>query len=431
MAEAKRSYEKRKINLLYLVEPFPVLSQTYIQREIIEMLRDEDLDVRVINFQKGDENIPLPSELISKILHIGSPGRLEVLKSNSFMFLRSTIKYLGLVSLILFGKHNRLVQKSKDLASLRFGVWLSTEIRNLEIDHIHAHWATRSTTIALVLSKFLGIPFSFTAHAHDIYLKPMLLKEKIAAAKAVATCTNFNRNYLANSVSPGDREKIFTVYHGVDFKTLRFGRKKVNKVPVVLAVGRLVAFKGFTYLVDALDLVKKQGGNFKAAIIGGGPEFENLESRIKEKNLAGNIELLGELPFEEVRKYFEEADIFVAPSIMTSEKAFDGLPNVLIEAMASKTPVVATSVSGIPEAIKNGENGLLVEEKDPKALSEAIQVLLKDEKLRRDFGEAGYMKALKMFDIEKNVKRLKQVILEDKDCKDGGKGRPLPTAQIN
>jgi len=124
---------------------------------------------------------------------------------------------------------------------------------------------------------------------------------------------------------------------------------------------------------------------------------------------------LGELPFEGVKKYFEEADIFVAPSIMTLEKAFDGLPNVLIEAMASKTPVVATSVSGIPEAIKDGENGVLVEEKDPKALSKAIQVLLKDEKLRRKFGEAGYRKALEMFDIEKNVKSLKRVILQEKD----------------
>jgi len=392
-----------------------VLSQTYIQREIIEMLHARDLDVRVIHFQQGDENIPLPPELISKISNISNPGRLKVLVPNASEFLRSPIRYLDLVRLILFGKHVRLAQKLKDLASLRFGAWLSTEVRNLDIDHIHAHWATRPTLIALVLSKFLGIPFSFTAHAHDIYLEPILLKEKISSAKAVVTCTDFNRNYLANSVSPGDREKIFTVYHGVDFKTLRFGRKKVNKVPVVLAVGRLVTFKGFSYLIDALDLVKKQGGDFKAVIIGGGPEFGNLKSQIKEKNLAGSIKLLGELPFEEVKKYFKEADIFVTPSTMTLEKAFDGLPNVLIEAMASKTPIVATRVSGIPEAVKDGENGLLVAEKDAKALSKAIQVLLNDKELRKKFGEAGYRKALRMFDIEKNVKSLKRVILQEKD----------------
>ena len=404
---------KKKINLLYLVGAFPVISQTYIQREILEMIHDKDLDVRVIHFQKGDDNIPLPPELGSKISYIGSPGRLKVLVSNAFVFLKSPIKYLGLVRLILFGKHDRLVIKFRELRSLRFGVWLSNEIRNLDVDHVHAHWATRPTLIALVLSKFLEIPFSFTAHAHDIYVKPVLLKEKISSARAVITCTDFNRNYLATSVSPGDREKIFTVYHGVDFGTLKFKRKKANKVPVILAVGRLVTYKGFSYLIDALDLIKKQGGNFKVMVVGGGPEFENLESQIKDKNLAGSIELLGELPFEEVKKYFGDADIFVAPSIMTPEKAFDGLPNVLIEAMASKTPVVATQVSGIPEAITESEDGLLVEEKDPKALYKAIQVLLKNEKLRRKFGEAGYRKALKMFDIEKNVKRLKQIILED------------------
>jgi len=261
---------RRKINLLYVIGSFPVLSETFIQREIMEIFQDKRLNIKIISFRKGDESIPLPPEVRSKILYF-KPEPLKLFLYNVVEFFRSPIKYLGLVRLILFGKHNRLVLKILDLGSFLIGASLSKEIRNLDIDHIHAQWATWPTTIALVLSRLQDIPFTFTAHAHDIYLRQMLLKEKIALAKAVITISKFNQNYLRSLASPKDRSKIILNYLGVNFKDLRFSpKRKANEVPLILAVGRLVSFKGFSYLVDALDLVKKQGKDFRAVIIGGG-----------------------------------------------------------------------------------------------------------------------------------------------------------------
>lgn len=407
---SKNRMKKRKVSLLYLVGTFPVLSETFIQREILEMVRDNRLDIKIVSFRKGDENIPLSPELRSKILYF-KPGVLKIFLHNVVEFLRNPVKYLDLARLILFGKHNQLALKAVDLGSLFVGVSLSNEIRNLDVDHIHAHFATWPTTIALVLFRLRGIPFTFTAHAHDIQTRKMLLKEKISLAEAVVTCTKFNKEYLAGLASPQDRDKIFCVYHGMDLKTFDFKEERDNKVPLILAVGRLIPVKGFPYLIDALELVKKRGRTFQAVIIGEGPESQKLKQRISERNLIKNVNLLGALPFEDVKKHFGRADIFVAPSVIESPKRHDVLPNVLIEAMFSGVPVVATRISGLPEAVKNGENGFLVEERDTKALADAIYTLLANQELRRKFGKDGRNKALKMFDIQKNVQRLKQVIL--------------------
>jgi glycosyltransferase involved in cell wall biosynthesis len=170
-------------------------------------------------------------------------------------------------------------------------------------------------------------------------------------------------------------------------------------------------YKGFTYLVDALDLVRARGGHFKARIIGGGRDFERVRNRIDEKALTAHIELLGTLPFTEVKKHLDAADIFVAPSIMLDDGVGDGLPNVLIEAMAARTAIVASRVSGIPEAIKHGENGFLVDEKSAEALASPIHQLLNDRDLRERMGERGYQIAREAFDLRTNVRLLKEVIL--------------------
>ena len=403
--------KRRKINLLYVLGTFPVLSETFIKREVLELLRDERLDIRVVYFRRGDEKIPIEPVLRSKLWYF-KPGPAQLIKGNAVEFLRKPLKYLGSIWLILFGKYNRPHLRLWNLYALLIGGALSNEIRNFEIGHIHAPWATWPTTVALVLSRLQNVPFSFTAHAHDIYKNQMLLKEKISQAKAVITISDFNRNYLRGLASSRDRNKIFTIYLGVNFKDLRFSKKrKANTVPLILAVGRLVPYKGFSYLIDALDLIKRQGKGFRAIIIGGGPEFPHLKQKIAEKGLVGDVELLGPLNFKEVERYFEKADIFVVPSVIEPLGQFDGIPVVLFEAMAAKVPIVSTLVSGIPEAVKDGETGLLVKERDAESLAVAIRTLLDDPKLGERFGEAGFKRARRMFDLHKNVERLKQVIL--------------------
>jgi len=403
--------KKRKINFLYLLGTFPVLSETFIKREMLELFRDKRLNIRVVYFRRGDKKIPIEPVFGSKLWYF-KPNRAQLIKVNAVEFLRNPLKYLDLIRLVLFGRHRPFNRKSIDFGALLIGAALSHEIRNLEIDHTHATWATWPATIALVLSRLQDVPFSFTAHAHDIHKRQMLLKEKISLARAVTTISKFNQEYLRGLVPLMYRSKISLVYLGVNFKDFRFSQKrKANKVPLILAVGRLVPFKGFSYLVDALDLVKRQGKDFRAVIIGGGPEFQKLRQRIGKKNLLGNVRLLGALPFKGVKKYFEKADIFVAPSIIEPLGGFDGIPVVLFEAMGAKVPIISTRISGIPEAVADGETGLLVKERDAEALAEAIRTLIDDRKLRERFGEAGFRRARKMFDLRKNVEEFKKVIL--------------------
>jgi glycosyltransferase involved in cell wall biosynthesis len=314
----------------------------------------------------------------------------------------------------LFGEHNSAFLLQRDFVALLVGASLSEEIKGLEIDHIHAHFATWPTSVALVLSKLSGIPFSFTAHAHDIHLRKMMLEEKIRSAKKVITISNFNRDYLRSLVPSEERSKISTVYLGVDFGDLRFPKvKNPNTTPQILAVGRLVPQKGFHFLIEALDLVKKWNVKFKASIVGEGPEFEMLRRLIEERSLEEEVELLGSQPFSEVRKQLAGADILVAPSVKVADGNIDGIPVVLFEAMAARLPIASTLVSGIPEAVKDGETGLLVEEKDVRALAGAIKTLLNDRNLREKLGEAGFQRAKKMFDLRKNVEEFKKVILGD------------------
>jgi len=400
-----------KIDLLYLVGTFPVLSETFIQREILELLRDKNLNVRVFAFRNGTEDISLSPKLKSGISYF-HPTRPKVLVDNIIEFFRSPARYLGLVRLVLRGEYSRPVLRRWDLASLLVGISFSREIRNLDVSRVHSQWATWPTTIALAVSELRGIPFSFTAHAHDIYKNQMLLKEKISRAKVVVTISDFNRDYLRKLADPRDRDKIFTIYLGVNFMDFRLPpKKKANHPPLILAVGRLIPYKGFSYLIDALELVKRQGRDFRAVIIGGGPEFRHLRKKIAEKGLAGEVGLLGALPFGKVKSYFGKADLFVAPSVVEPEGQFDGIPVVLFEAMGAKVPVIATRISGLPEAVADGENGLLVGERDAESLAAAICKLLDSPGLRKRMGEAGFRRGRKDFDLRKNVERFKRVVL--------------------
>ena len=417
----------QQTNLLYITRMFP--ESTFIEREILEMSRYKDLNLRIIYFAKVGGFISLiPHEMKRKFLYV-KPNLPKLLAFNVITFVRSPVKYSKLAILLLRVRRNhRFIKRFRDFRFLFIGAMLAQEIRNFDVDHIHAHLADWPTTIALVLSCFLDVPFTFTAHASDVFADPRLLKEKISLAEAVITCTKFNQKYLIDISSPDDRNKIFPIYHGVNFKDFPFSRKrKANKVPLILAVGRLVPFKGFDYLVDALDIVKRQGKDFRAVIIGGGREFQKLRKMVTKRDLIRNVKLLGALNFKEVKKYLGKADILVAPSVIELRGRFytalDGIPNTLIEAMAAKVPIVSTWISGIPEAVKDGENGLLVEEKDAKALAEAIQTLLNDRKLREQFGEAGSRRAQEMFDLRKNVKRLKQVILNEKGWEGDDEGK--------
>ncbi|MGH7596194.1 MAG: glycosyltransferase [bacterium] len=277
--------------------------------------------------------------------------------------------------------------------------------------HLHAHFSHDPTTVAYFAGWLAELGYSFSAHAKDIYLEDQdFLREKLWRAKFAVTCTDFNRDYLLHLA--GNDTAVFRSYHGVDFKTFKPAPTKPsnNLCPVILSIGRLVPKKGFPDLLRALHQLRREGRQFRCYIIGAGPmrhELENLAARL---DLRYWVKLLPPMSQTELLAHYRQADLFVLPCEVQNDGDRDGIPNVLVEAMAMEIPVVSTAVSGIPELIENGSNGLLVAEKDPSALAGAISTLLCDHEMARRFATAARAKVERDFDVTRNVKKIGKLL---------------------
>jgi glycosyltransferase involved in cell wall biosynthesis len=276
---------------------------------------------------------------------------------------------------------------------------------------LHAHFANLPASVAELVHRLSGISFSFTAHAKDIYLSSHReLSRKMRAAKFVLTCTGYNKKYL-EAIGSGSTP-IYLAYHGVDlsrFQAIEPARRE--GAPQLLSVGRFCEKKGFPYLIRACHILKERGWRFSCAIVGWGPLREQLEKLIAELNLASQVSLLAEMTHDRLVAMYQAADVFVLPSILAQDGDRDGIPNVLIEAMAMRLPVVSTAVSGIPELVDHMQNGLLVPEKDATVLASAVEILLSSPELRARLGENGRSKVLRRFTLEPNVRVIQDLLL--------------------
>jgi glycosyltransferase involved in cell wall biosynthesis len=262
------------------------------------------------------------------------------------------------------------------------------EMRRDGVRHVHAHWATMPATGAMVLARALNVTFSFTAHAWDIFVRNPSLAHKVRAAKGVLTCTQYNRDFL-RCVCPEADQKIHLSYHGVQVEKLgRIGRSAEGGMPVFLTVGRLVEQKGFAYLIEACRLLKQKGLALKLVMVGNGPLAKSLKAQIDKAGLAGAIDMIDTMPQEELFGLYAKAYAFVLPCVVAANQDRDGIPNVLLEAMAAGMPVISTTISGVPEAVRHGENGILVAEKNAEELAGAMADLLSNPERARILGEA-------------------------------------------
>jgi glycosyltransferase involved in cell wall biosynthesis len=283
--------------------------------------------------------------------------------------------------------------------------WLATALHRERIAHLHAHFASEPAALAALAARLAGVPFSISAHAKDIYLSnPEHLRRKLAAASFTVTCTEHNRAHLAE-LAPDAR--VVRMYHGVDCERLRRTRRDgaTGRPPLVLGVGRLRAKKGFATLVAACARLRDAGIALRCQIVGYGPERDALAAQIADLGLEGVVELTGKLDHDDVVRRYADADVFVLPCRVDDDGDRDGIPNVLLEAMAMELPVVSTRVSGIPELLEDGRNGLFVEPDDVAALAAAIARLLGDPTLRETLGAAARATVTSRF-TERNLETL-------------------------
>jgi glycosyltransferase involved in cell wall biosynthesis len=270
-------------------------------------------------------------------------------------------------------------------------------------------------------SMISGLPFSFTAHAKDLYWKghrhseSHKLKKRVKLARFVVTVSHENQRFIEGMGFRVKEGRIRPVYIGVRLEEFPFRRpseRPRGPRPLVLAVGRLIEKKGFHVLIEALAILRRRGRSFRCLIAGDGPEMAALAHLVREKKLQGSVRLLGGVPLERLRRrYYARACLLAQPSVVASDGDQDGIPTVLVEAMALGVPVISTTVSGIPEAIRDGVEGFLTEPGDVHALAGRVEALLSDMSLADRMATAARARVEQQFDQRKNAGILRKLFL--------------------
>ncbi len=276
------------------------------------------------------------------------------------------------------------------------------------IQHIHAPWAGGAATAAWVASQLTGIPFSFTARAWDIHPPDGLLREKIRDAVLVRCETDAARAHLAAFTN--DTGKLRVTYNGLPLTARGDAPVPMRPPYQLLAVGRFVRKKGFDQLLRALRLLADTGMDVRLTLAGDGPQRRTLQRLARRLNVA--VRFTGFVPHDRIGELFQASDIFVMPSIVAPSGDRDGLPTVLLEALAHRLPVVATNVAGIPELIVDNVTGLLVPEKNPAALADAVRRLVADRAAALSLAVRGRDRVREQFDPERNHRHVLELYAE-------------------
>lgn len=388
------------MRVLYFVSLFPAWSETFIVREVHELLR-LGVDVRIVSLKHPVQKMVQSDAqaLLDRVVYPQGAARAfgELLRHP----LRSLREVGGIVARM--ARHPEALAKSLVVWWRTLG--LLPVVRELAPDHIHAHWATYPSTAAMIVSRRLSVPFSFTAHAHDIFLEHHLLEDKMRHAAFGVTISEFNRRYLAERVSPVATQCMRVIRCGVSPREIEF-RPEGRAPGVLLAVGRFDEIKGFRYLVEACKLLSERGLKFECRLIGDGPLREPLQRQIEAAGLGSCVRMLGARPQEEVRRELYRASVFVLPSVVKANGDRDGIPVALMEAMACGAPVVSTRVSGIPELVEDGVGGVLVPPADAQRLAQALEQLLTRPALGPVLARQARRKIESEFDVAKEARKL-------------------------
>lgn len=305
------------------------------------------------------------------------------------------------------------VAKGERASTVYQAFWLAREVKLKNITHLHAHFGTVATSVARLASHFTGVPYTFTAHAKDIFHESVEsedLSRKLSDASAVVTVSDYNVRYL--QANYGDAAKgVRRIYNGLDLSQLSY-RSPLQRPPLIVFVGRLIEKKGVLILVDACAKLRDWGCEFRCQIIGTGSLQKQLEQHIQQLQLDSVVEIVGPRPQNEVFDRLQQASAFAAPYVIGSDGNRDGLPTVLLEAMALGTPCVATDVTGIPEIVRDRETGLLVPQHDVEALATALKQLLNNATKREKLALRARQLIEEAFDIDRNTAALRALFQE-------------------
>jgi glycosyltransferase involved in cell wall biosynthesis len=374
--------------VIYLVRSWPRLSQTFILNEVLGLER-RGVPLTIVSLVRSGEPLAHPQVgmVASAVTYLDERTRFvgwRRLGDHAAVAVAHPGRYLR--TLLFCLAHPGLAAGYGDLTAVRclhHAVKIARqELRTAAVDgsavHVHAHFAHDPALVGLFLARLIDLPFSFTGHARDLVQIPAdALARRAAAAAAVVTCCEANAHYIRSSVPAASLPPLRVIHHGVELN--RFAPippRGAAGVPMLLSVGRLVEKKGFGDLLRALAALRADGVDFRCRIYGSGPLLDPLLVQRDELGLRDRVQLMGAVSSPEIVAALAAADVFVLAPRVTADGDRDGIPNVLVEAMASRLPVVATSAGGVPELVAHDVNGLLVPPEDVVGLAAALRRLI-------------------------------------------------------
>lgn len=401
-------------SLGFVLKGFPRISETFISNEI-RLLEQRGFRIHIYSMRHPRESFTHESvkAIRAKVTYLPQSVSYDfprLLWQNICLFARIPKRYIKTARLWL-SRYPQAPKKHTWLKHFLQAGWLvQCSAKREGIHHFHAHFAHTPSSVAMYAASFCDVPFSFFAHAKDIYTQnPIALKEKIDRAKFVVTCTAYNENYLKHIAK--NAKKISCVRHGIDLSLFSPKSRPATPTPpfTILTVARLVPKKGLFDVLEALAFLRQKGIEFRYILAGDGPLRAQLLQKAEDLGLAAHVLMTGTITHDAVCQLYEKADAFVLGCRLGDKGDRDGIPNVIAEAMAMGVPVAATRFSGIPELVEHEISGMLSAPEDPQELARNLLRVLTDHQLRAQLIPAARQRVEHMFDNRTLIQTLAEV----------------------
>ena len=415
---ARHMTDTRPPKITYMVGTYPSLTETFVLREI-GALRRRGVEIVVLSVRRPgisqDAAGALGADATCIYARPDSFARHAL--ANLACILRRPRRYFASLRTFLRGGAGLPTRERLQLLFHFFaGVGFSRDLRRAGATHLHCHFST-ATSMALAAYMVGDIQFSFTVHASDdLFVSPVLLIEKVASARFVVSESDYAGRYLDSVTGFRFSQKVHRIYNGLESGEVERlsanvqgqgnGRSVEAGEPRIVSVGSLVPQKGHATLIQVCARLRIRGQIFRCRIIGEGPERPILERLIIDNHLQGCVELLGPMALDRVYAELRGADVFALLAEIGPSGSRDGLPTVILEAMAAELPVLSTILVGIPEMVQDGVTGVLVPERDVDGASRGLERLLQSAELRRAMGLAGLRRVRELFDLDHSADQL-------------------------
>jgi colanic acid/amylovoran biosynthesis glycosyltransferase len=403
----------------YLLDSFPSITLTFVLNEITGLI-DAGRMVELISLRRPNSDEIVHDQYtkygLNKRIFYLSSGEYEkaslapvFIQAFKQLFVSRVLNIKERANL-LFLCRNRMLGWEVSLKHFLWSLEIGAIIKDQDIRHLHLHFASPLVEVAYILHRFLGISYTFTTHANDIFVNPNnLLREWANGAKRVITVSEFNKQYMSERLNiPPDKIDIVTYCIYID--KLEPVKKYTNEPFKIVSISRLVEKKGYQYLLEACKILKESNVKFSCEIRGEGPEKGALQQIITTNRLQEEVTLGGFVKHEDVFGFIKSGSVFVLPCVRARDNDMDGIPNVLMEAMGLEVPTLSTDITGIPELIDDGIDGLIVPQNDPRSLAEAILKIRNDANFAEKIRKNGRKKIRHKFNVERNVQLLCDVL---------------------